>query len=58
MRKRLMQWLFPDVIQFIQDLYAMPRDPSYFIHLPEVPPNIKELVWQPTKSSRGHGLTM
>lgn len=44
MRKFLMQLLFPDVIQFIRELYAMEKDPSYFIKLPQQPANIKELL--------------
>lgn len=43
-RQRMMKLVFPDVIQFIRDLYAMPRDPSYFIKLPQIPYNIQELM--------------
>ncbi len=43
MRKRLLKWLFPDVFVFIQEIYLMPKDPSYFIKLPDMPPHIKEL---------------
>ena len=43
-RKRLAKMLVPEVIQFIKDLYAMPRDPSYFIKLPQLPYSIQELV--------------
>lgn len=44
MRKFLMQLFFPDVIQFINDIYAMEKDPSYFVKLPQQPDNIKELL--------------
>jgi hypothetical protein len=43
-RKRLVNLLVPDVIQFIRDLYAMPRDSSYFIKLPKLPYSIQELM--------------
>lgn len=43
-RKSLLKLVYPDLVQFIRDLYAMPRDPSYFIKLPQMPPSIQELV--------------
>lgn len=43
-RKKLFEFLFPDVKKFINDIYAMPRDPSYFIRPPQQPANIKELL--------------
>jgi len=36
--------LFPDVQKFILDLYAMPRDASYYVKLPDLPENIKNLL--------------
>lgn len=43
-RAALVKLLYPELIQFIRDLYAMPKDPSYFIKLPELPSSIKALV--------------
>lgn len=43
-RKAVMQAMFPDVVQFIKDLYAMEKDPSYYVKLPRQPHNIQELL--------------
>jgi hypothetical protein len=43
LRRALFKLLFPDVMHFISSIYAMPRDPSYFIKLPDPPHSIKEL---------------
>lgn len=44
MRKAIFDWLFPDVKKFINDIYAMPRDPSHFIKPPQPPYAIKDLL--------------
>ena len=43
-RKAILQTMFPDVIKFIKDLYAMEKDPSYYIKLPRQPHDIRELL--------------
>ena len=43
-RKALFELLFPDVKKFINDIYALPRDPSYFIRPPQQPQHIKDLL--------------
>lgn len=43
-RRFIFRWLFSDVGAFINGLYAMERDPSYFIKLPTKPDYIRDLT--------------